>query len=115
MNHIENQRTLIDQLYHLVLKSIKGDFDTATCWFKYSVSDDRSSSIGSKFSYIKAGKIKYDYLAYPDDDILDEVIPQLHAAMKAHTGGAWEAFTLTINQDGSVSTKFEYPDCQEAS
>ena len=110
MSPIENQRLLIDQLYHLVKKSIKGDFDTATCWFKYSVSDDRSSSIRSKFSYVKAGKIKYDHLAYPDDDILDEVIPQLHASMKPHTGGDWEAFTLRINEDGSVSTKFEYPD-----
>lgn len=107
---IENQRLLIDQLYQLVKKSIKDDFDTATCWFEYFVADDRSSSIGSKLSYVKDGEIKYDSLDYPDDDILDEVIPQLHASMKTLTGGDWEAFTLRINEDGSVSTKFEYPD-----
>lgn len=111
MNPIEEQRKLIDQLYHLVHKSSQDGFDTATCRFDYFVAeDDGSSSIGTKLSYIKAGETKYGRLSYPEDEILYEVIPQLHSAMKAHTGGDWQAFVLTINQDGSVTTKFEYPE-----
>jgi hypothetical protein len=30
--------------------------------------------------------------------------------MKAHTGGNWQAFILTIDKDGRVTAKFEYPE-----
>ncbi len=38
------------------------------------------------------------------------LVKELHAKMKAHSGGDWDAFTLFINADGSVTTKFEYSD-----
>jgi len=110
MNPIETQQQIIDQLYWLVRNSVEGEFDTAKCNFDYQQFEDGSSSIGSRLSYHYAGNSNYGRLLYPDRQILDETIPQLHALMKAHTGGDWQAFTLTINKDGSVTTEFKYPD-----
>ncbi len=110
MNPIEEQRQLIDKLYQLVRDSVADKYDTATCWFDYQRAEDGSISIGSRLSYESSGNTQYGRLRYPDRQILDDVIPQLHAKMKAHTGGDWQAFTLMINKDGTVTTKFEYPD-----
>jgi hypothetical protein len=30
--------------------------------------------------------------------------------MKAHTGGEWTSFTLTLDANGKAHTKFHYPD-----
>lgn len=35
MNPIENQRQLIDQLYHLVKKSLKANYDSSSCRIEY--------------------------------------------------------------------------------
>ncbi|MFT6774209.1 MAG: hypothetical protein ACJA1L_001921 [Paracoccaceae bacterium] len=35
---------------------------------------------------------------------------ELHALMKAHTGGDWNAFTITLDKDGKATVKFEYPE-----
>ncbi|MDR6634239.1 hypothetical protein J2X72_003049 [Phyllobacterium sp. 1468] len=111
MNPIEEQRQLIDILYRLIHDSLNGDFDTASCLFEYFVSmDDESTSISTRLSYVKDGETKHARLSYPDDAVLYDVIPQLHAKMKAHTGGNWRAFTLRINEDGSVKVNFEYPE-----
>ena len=110
MNPIEEQSELIDKLYWLVRGSLNGVYDTASCWFDYRRFEDGSASIGSRLSSVHNGRTEYGRLSYPGDRILDDVIPQLHAKMKAHTGGDWDAFTLFINEDGSVTTKFEYPD-----
>ncbi len=111
MNPIEKQRQLIDQLYHLVHESAESGYETASCRFEYFVSkDDGSSSVGARFSYEINGETKNAVLAYPGRNILNAVIPELHAEMKAHTGGDWETFTLAIERDGMVRTKFDYPE-----
>jgi len=111
MTPIQEQRQIIDKLYRLLRTSIEEPFNSAVCEFDYFVSkEDGSSSIGSKVSYHQNGNKKFGRLKYPDDEILYDEIPQLHSLMKAHTGGDWNAFTLTINEDGSVTTKFKYPD-----
>jgi hypothetical protein len=35
---------------------------------------------------------------------------ELRAAMKAHTDGEWDSFTLTLDADGKAHTKFHYPE-----
>lgn len=113
MNPIESQRQLIDKLYHLIRESITCEYDIVTCRFDYPRFDDGSSSIGAKLLYMCNGEEKSGVLRYPDRQILGSVIPELHAQMKAHTGGDWSAFTLTIKEDGRVTTKFEYPEQEE--
>ena len=110
MNPIEDQRQLIDKLYWRVKGSLTEAYDNASCWFDYQRFEDGSASIGSRLSYEHAGKTEYGRLRYPDSQILDDVIPSLHSAMRAHTGGDWHAFIRTIKKEISVTAKFEHPD-----
>lgn len=110
-NPMEDQRLIIDQLYHIVKGSCPSEATSARCRFEYDHGyEDGSESVGETFYYDKNGEsvsAALDHtLAFPVMDL----IPQLHAKMKAHTGGDWDAFTLFINEDGTVTTKFEYPD-----
>lgn len=110
MNPIEEQKRILDQVYWLLKSSVSTDSETATCTIQYDRFEDGSSSIGGKAAYTIDGKVTHCLLKYPDRSILSEAIPKLHSSMKAHTGGDWNALTLTINRDGSVTTKFEYPE-----
>ncbi|MDO5658506.1 MAG: hypothetical protein Q4G36_09320 [Paracoccus sp. (in: a-proteobacteria)] len=109
MTHpIEYQRLLVDQLYQAVIASAPEGFTSAACRFEYDHGyDDGSSRVGSQLTFFVGAERRYALLG---DDQAFDVVCQLHAAMKAHTGGDWDAFTLLINDDGSVTTKFEYPD-----
>ena len=110
MNLIEEQKQIIEKLYWLAKISLDGLYDTAELWLDYRRYDDGSSYIGGRLSYTWEGEKKYAIVRYPDSEILNEIIPRLHALMKSHTGGVWESLTLTIDKDGKVSTKFHYPD-----
>lgn len=110
-NPIEEQRLIIDQLYRIVKGSCPSEATSARCRFEYDHGyEDGSESVGETFYFTKNGEsvsaALHHTLAFPVMDL----VPQLHAKMKAHTGGDWDAFTLFINEDGSVTTKFEYPD-----
>lgn len=110
MNSIEEQRLILDQLYRIVRGSCPPNAETAKCRFDYQRFEDGSSSVGQQFEYAEAGRL----VSAPLDRTLRAsvmpVVKELHAKMKAHTGGDWKAFTLTINADGSVTTRFEYPE-----
>lgn len=112
MEHpIEEQRLIIEQLYRIVRSSCPEDITSAKCRFEYDHGyEDGSESVGETFYYVQGGKnisaALNHTLAFPVMDL----VPQLHAKMKAHTGGDWNAFTLFINEDGTVTTKFEYSD-----
>ena len=111
MNPIEEQRQIIDQLYWIVKGSCPEGTLSALCRFDYDHGhSDGSVSVGSKFSYLHDGKKHYPALERNLRGAVMDLVPQLHAKMKAHTGGDWDASTLFINEDGSVTTKFEYPD-----
>lgn len=110
-NPIEEQRQIIDQLYWIVKGSCPPDATSASCRFDYEHGHaDGSASVGSALSYLYNGDFHYPAL----DRVLRRpvmgIVQELHALMKAHTGGDWTAFTLLINEDGSVTTNFEYPD-----
>jgi hypothetical protein len=108
---IEEQRQVIDKLYWIVKGSTPKNASSSKCRFDYDHGyDDGSSSVGSKFFYFIGNESKSLAL---DANLREPVMPlvkELHAKMKAHTGGDWDAFTLTIEEDGRVTTKFEYPD-----
>ncbi|WP_057463275.1 hypothetical protein [Pseudovibrio sp. POLY-S9] len=110
-NEIETQRQLIDQLYWIVKGSCPDGVSSAKCRFEYDHGyKDGSSSVGSAFSYIKGNEEHFPALNRDIRRPVKDLVPQLHSLMKVHTGGDWNAFTLIINEDGSVTTKFEYPD-----
>lgn len=111
MNPIEEQRQVIDQLYRIVKGSCPDGAELVKCRFDYDHGhSDGSISVGSEFSYFYDGKAHYPALDRELRRPVKDLVKELHAKMKAHTGGDWDAFTLFINEDGSVTTKFEYPD-----
>jgi hypothetical protein len=110
-NPIEEQRLIIDQLYRIVEGSCPSQATSARCRFKYDHGyADGSSSVGQAFYYTTNGESVSAALDRTLRAPVMDLVIQLHAAMKAHTGGDWNAFTLFINEDGSITTKFEYPD-----
>ncbi|WP_057463331.1 hypothetical protein [Pseudovibrio sp. POLY-S9] len=110
MNPIEQQRKVIDQVYHMVSGSCPQEATSANCRFEYLRFDDGSASVEEQFNYVVKDKTISTFLdrRLSEDSMI--LIKELHSLMKAQTGGDWNAFTLTINEDGSVATKFEYPD-----
>ena len=110
-NPIEEQRAIIDQLYQIVIGSCPADFASAKCRFEYGHGhDDGSISVGSAFSFIKDGQENFPALDRSLRKSVKNLVPDLHAKMLSHTGGDWDAFTLFINENGTVTTKFEYAD-----
>ena len=110
MNPVEEQRQILDQLYRIIRGSCPPDIETAKCRFDYQRFEDGSSSVGEQFDYVEAGNLVSAALNRNLSAPVMQLVKQLHATMKAHTGGDWQAFTLTINKDGSIATKFEYPE-----
>lgn len=110
-NPIEEQRLIIDQLYQIVKGSCPSEATSARCRFEYDHGyEDGSSSVGEEFWHTSGEDAVTDFL---DRDLRRPVmglVKELHGLMKAHTGGDWDAFTLFINEDGTVTTKFEYQD-----
>lgn len=51
MNPIDDQKTIIDQLFDVALGSCPEGFERATCTFEYNKFDDGSSSVTQGFEY----------------------------------------------------------------
>lgn len=111
-NPIEEQRQLIDQLYCIVNGSCPIGFQKAKCRFVYERFEDGSSSVEQEFYFTKNDQETSEVLDRELRRSVMGLVKDLHAKMNAHTGGNWGAFTLFINEDGTVTTKFEYPEEQ---
>lgn len=108
-NPIEEQRLVIDQLYQIVKASCPLGFQHAKCKFVYEKFGDGSSSVEQEFYFTKNNQEISEVLDRELRRSVMSLVKDLHAKMQAHTGGDWGAFTLFINEDGTVTTKFENP------
>lgn len=108
MNPIEEQVSLLNELSQLMFISVDSEYDSISCSFEYSTSDDGSSRVGSRFSFICKGEFVSKALVSPERSIVRSVVPKLHTVMSEHTGGNWKSFTIDINKSGEATTKFEY-------
>ena len=108
---IEEQRQILDQLYRIVKGSTPENASSSMCRFEYDHGyEDGSSRVGERFCYFLGQERKSAAMDYGLSKPVMGLVKELHAKMKAHTGGDWDAFTLTIEEDGRVTTKFDYPD-----
>lgn len=107
-NPIEEQREIIDILYRSILDVAPEKFSHAACRFEYDHDfEDGSSSVGSQLTFFDGDDKKYALLK--SEEVFD-LVPKLHEKMRLHTGGNWNAFILFINEDSTVTAKFEYPE-----
>lgn len=103
------QQALLEELGNLMLRSAVTGYESLKCRFDYSCDqEDGSSTTGARFSYRANGEDTSAALLYPDREVLPDILPKLHAAMKEHTGGDWNAFTIEIDANGQAKTLFEY-------
>lgn len=110
-NPLQEQQEILEELYHIVMASSPESMVSAQCRFEYDYGyDDGSASVGEEFWHSTGGKPVSDFLNRDLSHPVMGLVEQLHKLMKAHTGGEWTAFTLFIEEDGSVRTKFEYPE-----
>lgn len=106
MIFLERQQAILNELAQLIFDEAPGNFASAECEYRYI---PEYSAISSKFSYTKNGEqfnpAMSAGLASKNMDLTEE----LRSLMKAHTGGEWESFTLSIDATGKAQTKFNYP------
>jgi hypothetical protein len=109
VNKLEEQTNVLEKIAQIVHLNAVDGYDKACCIFDISFSQDGSSSVGEAFSFQKNGTRFSEFLRYTDKEI-PSLVRALHTMMKAHTGGEWTSFTLTLDQDGKAHTKFHYPE-----
>ena len=51
---------------------------------------------------------KVEAMNYLDTNEICKLCEQLHDVMQKHTGGDWQKFTLTIDEEGEAHTEFSY-------
>ena len=106
-NPIEAQTDIISEIVGYLYDSAPSDFEEAICIFEYFYEDDGSWSVESKFSYLLNGKNVSDYLNDQGDKVTD-LVAKLHGVMLSHTGGEWNAFTLSVKNGGPANVAFKY-------
>lgn len=104
--NIEQQVAVLNQITQIMHNSADGEYEEMRCEFEHEVYTG-GWSVGSKFSFARNGLSVSELLDDPRD-IISELIHQLHELMKAHTGGDWKSFVLTVDAAGRAHTKFTY-------
>lgn len=106
---MQKQLEILNRLANIISAEANKDYDSVTYEGKINVNE---GWLDSGFSFIREGQEYSVALSESGEDELFGLVFELHREMKAHTGGEWTAFTLTIGLDGKASTKFEYSEEQ---
>lgn len=109
MTFLEKQGHLLEQLANMLYNSFDGDFDILKA--EYEVLS-AFGTISTSLSYVKDGKEQYFEAPLGVASQNLDLCSDLRVLMKAHTGGEWTSFTLTLDANGKAHTKFHYPDDQ---
>ncbi len=100
------QQEILDQLAAILHANAPHRYDSISCRYTY---EHEYETISSQLSYALGGKTHNAQLspgAATDNLVLCE---ELRALMAAHTGGEWDAFTLTVDREVKAQVQFEYP------
>lgn len=103
---IDQQVNVLSQITQVMHDSTLADYEEMTCQFDYFLDGD-DWSIDSEFSFISKGKLNRGLLKDSTGDVY-RLVHTLHELMKAHTGGSWRKFVLSIDGSGRANTKFIY-------
>ena len=108
MKPIDKQVSLLNDITQIVHDEADQNYEKLECNFKVLGEEDEMTAIVTSFFMQADMKVNNTISGINLFKIVD-LVTDLHKLMKAHTGGEWTAFTLFIEEDGSVRTKFEYP------
>ena len=109
MNPFESQTDILNELAQIIHNEVNSDYEAVTCEYNFI---SRYNTISSSFRFVKNGE-QYNKEMSPGVPTRNaELAFELRALMKAHTGGEWTSFTLTLDKDGKAHTKFHYPEAK---
>ncbi|AXR06758.1 hypothetical protein D0Y50_10515 [Salinimonas sediminis] len=104
MNTMEKQIEILNKLANIMIESYNYKYHKLVCNFELDLEDE---SVGQEFYSVYDGR-RSNLLLDDPDWIVSDLIFDLQNEMYLHTGGRWNAFTLTILQNGESSTDFKY-------
>jgi hypothetical protein len=103
---IQGQVEVLNKITQIMHESAELNYEEMTCRFEYYV-DEGDWSVDSEFSFIRGGILHRARLNDPNGGVY-RLVHQLHELMKAHTGGDWKSFVLTVDTTRKAHTKFAY-------
>jgi hypothetical protein len=104
---MEKQFEILNQLANIISDEANRDYDSVSYEGKINAQE---GWLDSGFSFVRCGQRNSVALSEKGEDEIFGLVFDLHKEMKAHTGGEWIAFTLTIGEDGKAKTHFKYPE-----
>ena len=107
MDPLAYQTEILEKLAQIIHDEADHDYQNIICDFEYNFSEGWSES---EYRYWKNGEEIRKGISVENSCRSGDLLADLHAAMKAHTGGDWKSFTLTLGGDGRAHTKFRYPE-----
>jgi hypothetical protein len=112
MTSLIEQTDILNEIVNIMIESAPLNCEKIKCEFEYRYGDgdgDGSYGVGTQFEYLFGSERNFVLLSDPEYKTTG-LVGRLHSMMKAHTGGEWTSFTLTLDADGKAHTKFHYPE-----
>jgi hypothetical protein len=109
MNPFDRQTEILNELAQNLHSDADCDYETALYEFTY-IPDYKTIENYFEFhrNSQKINRGSSDQFSWNNYLLAKE----LREIMKAHTGGEWNSFTLTLDADGKAHTKFHYPEAK---
>ena len=104
MNSIDQQVEILNNLASLLYYDAS-NYNTAHLEYKFNTNENWYSA---SYWYTKDGKNFGSPNFSKNIDTIKELCKLLHDAMQEHSGGDWQKFVLTIDENREVQTEFSY-------
>ncbi len=108
---INKQTEILNSLVQIMHNSALTSYDELMGEFDFSEYED-GFSVGYS-AKLKLNLKNHNLRLLDENDNISHLIEELHNLMKAHTGGSWTSFNLTLSAEGKVTTKFNYNPIEE--
>ena len=107
MNPFERQTEILNNLVQIMHDEASDKYQKMNCRFEINLEEGWSET---KFSFIENDVEISKAISENYTWAIHDMLQELHIAMKEHTGGKWDYFTLSLEKDGRAHTKFHYPE-----
>ena len=107
MDPFNKQTKILEILCQIMYDSTPEIHNESVCCFVLNLKGGWSET---EFKYRVNGEYLSGLLNEEKPLQVHFLLEELHALMKAHTGGEWASFTLTLDAQGQAHVKFHYPE-----
>ncbi|MCW8890302.1 MAG: hypothetical protein OQL20_06560 [Sedimenticola sp.] len=102
------QLEILNELFQILHAEAGLEYENLSCCF-IPIGDEGERTAETEFVYTRQGKVFN--VGISDENLFNvvELAIELQSDMKAHTGGEWIKFTLSVDESGKAKTVFDYP------